>query len=188
QARVLEHEAQTRVRAVQSFAMYAHRALRRLLQAGEYAQQRRLAYAAGPQYRNDFASGQSHGEIAQHGIVRLIGALISQLDPLRFQHDFWLWGAHRSVRYEKEISLGHAAVGAAPSVGNRFERRAGRDAVFGHADRFVVDVAAGRAHPLRHYAASACCRSISSISLRGGLSAGVTMATNTASRGRRCAG
>src|SRR5690606_9870746 len=98
--------------------------------------------------------------------------------------------AAASVRQQNEVRLGHAAVGTNPVFGNVFEAGAGGQAVFRHAGRFVVDQAAGAAHPLSTHAAraSAAAASIAWISLRRCLSAGVTMATNTASRCRRCAG
>src|SRR5690554_7296926 len=95
-----------------------------------------------------------------------------------------------SFRQQIKVGLAHAAVRAFPVVGQVFETGTRRNAVLGHARRLVIDHAAGAAHPLPAHAASARALACSSawISLRRCLSAGVTMATNTASRSRRCAG
>src|SRR5699024_1701804 len=102
---------------------------------------------------------------------------------------------------QKEISFCYAAIWAYPIIWNVIERGACGDPVFGHAHRFVVYQAARAAHPLRHQAAWLCgwlasvvavlplrdalASSMLWISLRRCFSAGVTMATNTASRKRR---
>src|SRR5690606_51453 len=93
------------------------------------------------------------------------------------------------VRQQVEVGFRHAAIRADPIFWDIFESRAGGNAVLGHADRFVIDPAAGAAHPLPAHASStpAACSS-AWISLRRCLSAGVTIATKTASRKRRWAG
>ena len=100
-----------------------------------------------------------------------------------------------------EIGLGHAAQRAGPVVGDVVKTGAGGQPAVGVALGFVVDVAAGVAdvllpwgqglHGRRNWRLLRCHAGISSadrraISLRRCLMAGVTMATNCASRTRRC--
>ena len=107
-----------------------------------------------------------------------------------------------------EIAFGHAAQRAGPVVGNVVKAGAGGETTVGVAGGFVVDVAAGvadelavgrdgldgrghRALALGRLGGSGVHAGISSalsraISLRRCLIAGVTMATNCASRTRRC--
>lgn len=91
QARILKHHREARVRAGQQFAMHAHRARLGVLQAGQHAQQRRLADAARPEQRDDLTRRDTQREIAQHHAAAAVGLAIGERDRFRLQHE---WMGH----------------------------------------------------------------------------------------------
>src|SRR5690625_3016482 len=96
QGGILKYEAQTRVRTVECLAMQKHFATIRRLQAGEHAQERRLAHAARAEQGHDLALLYSEREVAQYHVSWFAPLVIAELDVARFKNR-WVMGGKGHV-------------------------------------------------------------------------------------------